>query len=115
MTNKSVLQLVCMIDKTHSKLLKLKIDFLKLQEKNSDLHYEIKTKYFFFKNTVVLQASFVLKSMMKELVTAGTKLTPCPTPIFSPLNPPRRPPPPVALSPWPDSTHSSITALIFCF
>ena len=29
---------------------------------------------------------------MKELVTAGTKLTPRPTPFFSPQNPPRRPP-----------------------
>lgn len=28
---------------------------------------------------------------MKELVTAGTKLTPRPTPFFSPQNPPRRP------------------------
>lgn len=34
-----------------------------------------------------------LPDQMKELVSAGVKLTPCPSPIFSPMIPPRCPPP----------------------
>lgn len=33
-----------------------------------------------------------LADQMKELVSAGVKLTPCPSPIFSLMIPPRRPP-----------------------